>query len=291
MKFYLSVIALCAFSFTHITAAKAIYGDDNRIDIREASPEIQELARSTVVMIKKSEFTQKDNLWVYNYPFNTLAYEMDLTPSERFAKQIPQGHCSGSLISSDEILTALHCVKRSFNDIMFVFDFKLDARGVTPVFHKQENVYRAVSIRHSPKVGDGYVIVKLDRPVIGRVPLILTSKTSVSRNNLFTIHYPSGLPAKYSDEGWVKDSYYSYEYKTYIFDHNLDTFGGSSGAPIFDRKTNKVIGVLMDGDEDYKKKLIGRRNKPATYSLFARNKYERAIFVNTNSLIERTKLK
>jgi len=37
-----------------------------------------------------------------------------------------------------------------------------------------------------------------------------------------------------------------------FFDANLDTFGGNSGSPVFDARTNAVVGILVRGADDYR---------------------------------------
>lgn len=258
----------------------AIYGDDNRIDIIYARPEIKSMARSTVVLLNRNYYKVTDKGYAYKYPLNTHAYENDLSKKVKFADQIPQGTCTGTLISPDEIMTAVHCVngpklKKSF----FAFDFQLNESLVTPVIHLKENVFTGIKLINRPKVSDGIVFVKLDRPVYDRLPLGLSETSTLNTKDIFTIHYPDGLPAKFSDDAWIKNEYYSYEYGTEVFDHNLDTFHGSSGAPIFDQNTKKIVGVLMEGADDYKKNFLGRRYRVAHYSMYSSRRFETAVSV------------
>jgi V8-like Glu-specific endopeptidase len=57
--------------------------------------------------------------------------------------------------------------------------------------------------------------------------------------------HPSGLPMKYADGAKVFGNFDNY------FSTNLDTFGGNSGSPVFNAKTNEVVGILVRGDIDY----------------------------------------
>jgi hypothetical protein len=149
-------------------------------------------------------------------------------------------------------MTAAHCVGGGFESFCkthsWVFDHKLDSNESLSTVIDPVNVYKCASITSSPnKVRADYAIVTLERPVLDRKPVHIQIDRLVKKNDqVFTIHSPRGLPLKYST-GFVRDSARSGNY----FVTNLDTMRGSSGAPVFDARTEKVVGMLVQGDHDF----------------------------------------
>ncbi len=90
-----------------------------------------------------------------------------------------------------------------------------------------------------------YALIRLDRPVKGRRPLPLQNQPAHTGDVIYSIGYPSGLPAKVMDQATVRSSHSEY------FMANLDVFVGNSGSAVFNAKTNEVIGVLVRGEEDF----------------------------------------
>src|SRR3712207_7230060 len=61
-----------------------------------------------------------------------------------------------------------------------------------------------------------------------------------------TLFRSSGLPTKIADGARVVRANASF------FEADLDTFGGNSGSPVFDARTNTVLGLLVRGATDYR---------------------------------------
>ncbi len=79
-----------------------------------------------------------------------------------------------------------------------------------------------------------------------RLPLEIETGGNVRPGeNVYSIHSPRGLPLKYST-GRVRETSGENSFVT-----TLDLLRGSSGAPVFDARTHKVIGLVANGDVDY----------------------------------------
>jgi S1-C subfamily serine protease len=78
---------------------------------------------------------------------------------------------------------------------------------------------------------------------------------------LFVIGHPTGLPQKIADGASVKianavsyiDPIGSIIRKANFFTANLDTYAGNSGSPVFNKRTGKVEGILVQGAEDFRR--------------------------------------
>lgn len=148
-------------------------------------------------------------------------------------------------------MTAGHCVSAStLGNTRFVFGFRMMDETVSVTKFTQDQVYLgAVIVAHKldEHTGEDWAIVRLDRPVVGCKPLKFRKDGKVSDGEeVYVIGYPSGLPCKISDNASVRDNSMSL-----IFRANLDTYGGNSGSPVFNRVTHEVEGILVRGGEDF----------------------------------------
>ena len=67
------------------------------------------------------------------------------------------------------------------------------------------------------------------------------------KNEIYSIGYPNGLPIKVALNASITENENYFYYYT-----SLDSFQGNSGSPVFNFYTNKVIGVLVSGEIDYR---------------------------------------
>lgn len=230
---------------------RAIYGTDDRKDLYQvAQPALLRLSDAVAALVKSADLTERAN---GTYKLATTSYrtEYDLCSNEPFASQPLGCVCSGFLVAPDVIATAGHCVTSlaALRRIRFVFGFRmLDAKRARTTF-AAEDVYRGVEIigRRYSEGGADWALVRLDRAVVGRRPLTVRRSGKVASNrNLFVIGHPNGLPAKLAGGARVRDN----RQATY-FSANLDTYGGNSGSPVFDRATRVVEGILVRGETDF----------------------------------------
>lgn len=282
IHFILASTALLSLS----AQARVIYGEDNRLEVSQASSFHQSLARSSATMVsakamKKNflsatyqldqrtlkdwlESTQEDksrHKMLFSADVRKAAIsKVNFCEGERFTDQPNPGMCSGFLIAPDLIVTAGHCVTEPdvCSEYRWVFDFKVD-----PVSKKAgkdidaEDIYsckKIVSNALNMNLGLDYAVIQLDRSVKNREPLTIRSENMIENyTNLVVIGSPSGLPQKVSGGATVRKNTHPF-----YFVSNLDSFQGNSGSPVFDAKTGMVEGILVRGEEDFKLNTLKR---------------------------------
>ena len=245
-----SCIALlaCNFAEANNDNRSVIYGADNRQELFQVKSEVRALAAS-VMAIVEPEYLHKESNGDYLYKSESYQKYYGLCSSERFVEQNTAASCTGFLVAPDLMATAGHCIvsKSNCQKLRFIFDYAYFENGVEPVRAKAKDVYRCkniVAIRDTWTVD--YAIVRLDRPVVGRTPLILNSRgRPQSGEPLFIIGHSSGLPMKIADGASVRSFGQGY------FTANLDSNGGNSGSPVFSARSGAVEGIMVRGEDDF----------------------------------------
>ena len=95
-----------------------------------------------------------------------------------------------------------------------------------------------------------WALVRLDKPVPASIaqPVTAWETSAVTKGaRVFVMGFPAGMPLKYAPNATVRDAS-----NEAWFVANLDTFGGNSGSGVYDQATKKLIGVLVEGELDYK---------------------------------------
>jgi len=260
----------------------AIYGEDNRREVFEATAAQQLLAKSTAAMVSQkniSELPNKSHIkqlaqrslreWfeealngssttqgpklMSNVDQDHAMAGISFCPGTKFVNQPNPAMCSGFLIAPDLIATAGHCVElENFcEEYRWVFDFKLDkATKRAGLSVADENIYKCkkvVSNSLNEMIGLDYALIQLDRAVTGRTPLkIRTDAQVLNAQELVIIGNPMGLPTKVADGAKVIKNNHPFFFKA-----NLDSFQGNSGSAVFNSQTGVVEGILVRGEEDY----------------------------------------
>ncbi|MDT8286857.1 MAG: serine protease, partial [Elusimicrobiales bacterium] len=169
--------------------------------------------------------------------------------------------CSGALVGEDLVMTAGHCIKTQEDcaNTMFVFGFRTGADGEAPSAVPAANVYSCKKIEkwalgREPQegvstagLGPDYALIRIDRKASGRTPLpVNRGAVPAAGAPLFVIGHPVGLPVKVAGGAAVRDPH-----QDGYFVANLDTYGGNSGSPVFNRETNLIEGILVRGETDF----------------------------------------
>ena len=243
----LVLTVLCASAVAASAAdfgVKMIYGNDDRSDYYAAPVPMRQLADSTVSLFKAGAVAADGTLTLENY-----AKAYSLCKTERFSDQSVGAFCSGSLVGPDLVMTAGHCITSASDcaNTKIVFGFAVKKAGVLPVKAAPDDVYSCNKILAQMFTSTtDYALIRLDRAVVKHSPLRLDTSGKIAvGDNLVVIGHPNGLPEKIAGGASVRSV------NDIFFVANLDTYGGNSGSPVFNRDTRLVEGILVRGDTDF----------------------------------------
>lgn len=250
-----------------IVNEKVIYGKDNRRDFFCLTDEQKKLTSSVVALVRKERLVDIDNdiVKLHTVKFSNKRFEKaphPLCKAERFSEQQTAPFCTGVLTKNDEVLTAGHCIKNAedLSNIRFVFGFNIaEPESLGPKTFNANQVYESDRLIGRQLVGKDFpsrsiagtdwAIVKLKN----KVPTEVATKVTVDPTNTFkgmslvAIGHPAGLPLKYTDDAKIRN----HSVESPLFYSNLDTYGGSSGSPIFNQVNGNLVGILSKGVEDF----------------------------------------
>lgn len=248
----LALLMAITLSFSAYSVEKVVYGQDDRLDIYEATnPLYIRLAKSTAAMIPNDRLISTEDDRVLGLTGDDLE-SMGICQSARFSEQKTSANCSGFLVGKDLLVTAGHCMenKSDCSGSKWLFDYKTGFTNDSIDTVLKENVYECAEIIEQVlnfETDNDFALIRLKRAVAGRAPLKFRTKGKVAnRAKLVVIGHPTGLPTKIADGAYVRGND-----KENFFVSNLDTFGGNSGSPVFDARTGIVEGILVRGENDY----------------------------------------
>ncbi len=251
----------------HVTS-RSIYGADDRKDWYQVSPAagLEPLARASVALFEASKIDAASGgtARIKAKSFQEVRH-LCATPKAKFADQPSGAFCSGTLVRPDLVLTAGHCVREisgnealppSVAGIKFVFGYALQSASADATAIPAANVFTGKEVIGGEN-GDNadvhrhdWALVRLDKPVPASVaePVTNWETSSVTKGErVFVMGFPAGMPLKYAAGASVRDAS-----NDAWFVANLDTFGGNSGSGVYDQTTKKLVGVLVEGELDYK---------------------------------------
>jgi len=249
--------------FTLINNPKIIYGDLDYIEIEELENKSNTIdwynkSKSVAVIIPRKQLIQisKDEFRINTI---TLKEEIEnINTQHQFKDQISVGIGTGFLVAPNKLLTAGHLV-RDIKKSVLVFDYQWDSSNgkLWKEIYAKEEIYhlKKVLSKCNSKKGD-YALIEIDKAIENRTFLKIADFKEKERLEVKMISCPDGTPLKLTNKGqiWKKNPRIEgLSNKGYFF-HNLDNSGGSSGAPIFDSQTGKVIGIQSGGDDNYLEK-------------------------------------
>jgi V8-like Glu-specific endopeptidase len=252
----LSTLAFAVLAITGPVAAaqngaEVAYGKDNRIETRWLKGGRAKNAAAIMALVRVTAIKNNGN-GTSTLKGPTLQASQGLCPGQRFAAQPTPAFCSGVLLSPNVVATAGHCVGSAAElaQIRFVLDFAMidaeHARTTLP----NGRIYRGKRLlarRLDDATENDYAVVELERAVRDRQPAVLQRTGRIATATpLYVIGHPSGLPAKVAGHATVQGNA-----NPLYFEANLDTFGGNSGSPVFDARTDRVVGLLVRGADDY----------------------------------------
>lgn len=238
-------------SFASESKPGVVYGEDDRQDLfLLTNPRIKELSHSIAGMTLKRNLGKKQSSSIIDLLTVPYGIQHNLCKDEKFFDQPTLMNCSGFLIAPDLIATAGHCADEKFCAISaWIFDYSLKSESDPLNKMAENNIYycKEIVVQEKDSLVD-YGIIKLDRPVLDRAILKLNFNKNIQLSTpIFTLGYPLGLPLKFTDKGRIRSVEKDYNY----FTTDLDSFGGSSGSPVFNGNTYEVEGILVRGEYDF----------------------------------------
>lgn len=228
---------------------KAIYGLDNRTLLSQVNDQrAQEWGEAIASLIPLSHLTYRASK--ANYKIKPFEQKKLCSGETQLAKRSLSA-CTGFIVEEDLLVTAGHCIRSQCEceKMAFAFTHRANQRSTSDIV-RHEDVYfcqQLVNRDRNRFTGNDFAIVKLDRYVEGRAPLLYRSKGKIGDHDpLEMIGHGLGWPLVYSATGKILDNS-----KDYIFKTGLDSFLGNSGSPVFNSDTGLVEGLLSDGEEDF----------------------------------------
>jgi MYXO-CTERM domain-containing protein len=252
MRLILATLALAACDVgAHVGSERSavVYGDDDRTEVYAHPSAVHRAiaANAIGVQIHESWIDEAASGDVEITYERTLGEAKDLCAGERFAHQIEPGTCSGTLIDSQHLMTAGHCMATAEDcaEYVWVLGFRYASDGVLAALDA-DDVYRCdeVIAYFDDEVVD-HAFVRLDRPVVGHTPAPVRAEAPLANGTpLVMIGHPNGIPMKIDSGGIVTSSFNG------GFTATVDAFAGNSGSGVFDAE-GRVVGILRAGDDDY----------------------------------------
>jgi V8-like Glu-specific endopeptidase len=201
-------------------------------------------------------------------------------------------YCQGTgfFINNTTIATAAHvfeeenldCYDRDITNYRFITGVTLNSETLNQgIVVSNNNIYvpDATKLNSGTTIKKGmcqqgnydWALVKV-KPLMpsGSLPnfnMAISSMPQSDSTQVYTFGHGLGLPLKFSFDAQIWNS--KDEDTPYLYYSELDMFGGNSGSPVFNAKTNQLIGIFIAGAEDFVQK-----NACMTYAEYNKGAYE-----------------
>jgi hypothetical protein len=243
---------------TATAAAPVINGTDDRKELYELAPAARDAIAESVAVL----------MWAHRIDYSdiaapralSLAESAGVCADERFAAQPAAALCSATLIDDDLVLTAGHCLGESLDEasvrcarLLVVFDYFMKGPGeLFPL--SDESVYscRRVAFHERTSTSEDFrdvALIELDRAVDElRKPVSIDDEPAQAGASLLEASSGAALPLKIDEGGAVVEV----PEGAGFFIASTDSFGGGSGAPLFN-EAHELVGHQVRGLVDWRR--------------------------------------
>ena len=265
---------------------KTLYGSDNRMEqsaVTDAGQLAAGAATAAIVQAGNLRYSSRSRSYSIVSPGWTLdqsrqSARSDAAPlcaDQQYGSQPSLASCSGTLIGDDLFATAGHCISDdnsaglcrrgpvSSQQYKVVFDYTSDSNTFPEanVFDIAEVVHCVVDDSYcygSDGVTVDWAVLRLDRTPTGRVPATIQTSVASVGDPMYVVGHPSGLPRKYTAaqaaevlqvRAGPRDSRNHANVHSLVT--NIDSFSGNSGSGMFNGRTHEMVGILVEGGEDW----------------------------------------
>jgi hypothetical protein len=222
------------------------YGEDNRNEVSNSlSLNYVSSSKCVFALIEKKYLSRNGNISKGKY--STL---YKLCSDEKYSNQDIFAECTGFAIASNKVVTAGHCFdQKSYGEFLLVSDFTVDKIESYMKFGIPEtNIFEITNLLAKNREEKDYAVLVVNKTISQDRIVKLSSKLNVTSDDYFyVIGFPCGLSMKICNSASLrKNSNPDY------FQINSDTYGGNSGSPVFNERTNEVEGILVRGNTDFR---------------------------------------
>lgn len=230
---------------------KANYGLDDRFNYYEADSAFQKNAEKVFCMIFKKDLRLINDSTYQIIPTGLLGEIKGLCDDQNFVHEPVAAFCSGFAVSANTVVTAGHCVlqNHSLNEYFIVYDFRMSSKLKPQLTISRKNVFEIEKVVNASSLNSEEDVAVLR--IKGTIPKeripVLSKKNNLEIGlPIYAIGYPNGLPVKIAENAVVINNKMQAYYVT-----NLDTYGGNSGSPVFNRQDHCIEGMLVRGNSDF----------------------------------------
>lgn len=169
-------------------------------------------------------------------------------------------YCTAFLVAPGIVATAAHCLEGvQLSDIRLIAGFELASKsGIVDYAIAADDIYEPVELMNDAAGQNlDFVFLRLKENAAFQKILPLATAAAHPADSVYAIGFPSGLPMKVAGIGPVTQT----EGGVYFYS-DIDTYEGNSGSPVFNARTHEVVGILIEGEQDFERQGNCSRAKP-----------------------------